>query len=211
MASAVSLTLNEAGYVVGQSSTAINRAVDRGVIKAKLQRRGNCRLRKIGPAELRFLAIAGEIEKDLTPGARRKVYEAIRRLPADAHRLEMGVMEFRLTEVDRRIAERLQRLSAVKALVTDRPDADPIIRDTDIPVYVIAALARGQTVAEIIEDYPGLTPEQIHEAVEYAKVYPKTGRPLPTRSFKRMLGDMAESGVWDVDDDDEPLTPHQIP
>jgi hypothetical protein len=59
----------------------------------------------------------------------------------------MGVMEFRLTEVDRRIAERLQRLSAVKALVTDRPEADPIIRGTDISVYVIAALARGQTVA----------------------------------------------------------------
>jgi hypothetical protein len=36
----VSLTLNEAGYVVGQSSTAINRAVNRGVIKARLQRRG---------------------------------------------------------------------------------------------------------------------------------------------------------------------------
>jgi Protein of unknown function (DUF433) len=210
MASAVSLTLNEAGYVVGQSSTAINRAVDRGVIKAKLQRQGNCRLRKIGSAELRFLAIAGEIEKDLTPGARRKVYEAMRRLPADAHRLEMGVMEFKLTEVDRRIADRLQRLSAVKALVTNHLNADPIIRDTDIPVYVIAALARGQTVTEIIEDYPSLTPEQIDAAVEYAKVYPKTGRPLPTRSFKRMLSDMAESGVWDIDTDDEPPTPPQI-
>ena len=42
----VSLTLNEAGYVVEQSNTAINRAVDRGVIKAKLQRRGKTRLRK---------------------------------------------------------------------------------------------------------------------------------------------------------------------
>ena len=118
---------------------------------------------------LGILAIAGEIEKDLTPKARRKVYEAMRRLPADAHRLEMGVMEFKLTEVDRRIAERLQRLSAVKALVNDRLDADPIIRGTDIPVYVIAALARGQTVAEIVEDYTGLTPEQIDAAVEYAK------------------------------------------
>ena len=99
----------------------------------------------------------------------------------------------------------------MKALVTDRPDADPIIRGTDIPVYVIAALARGQTVVEIIEDYPGLTLEQIDAAVEYAKVYPKTGRPLPTRSFKRMLDDMAESGVWDVEDDDEPLTPRRMP
>ena len=40
MVEAISLTLNEAGYVMGQSSTAINRAVDRGVIKAELRRRG---------------------------------------------------------------------------------------------------------------------------------------------------------------------------
>ena len=34
-----SLTPNEAGYVAEQSSTAINRAVHRSVIKAKLSRR----------------------------------------------------------------------------------------------------------------------------------------------------------------------------
>lgn len=211
MASAVSLTLNEAGYIVEQSSTAINRAVDRGVIKAKLQRRGKARLRKIGSAELRFLAIAGEVEKDLTPAARRKVYEAIRRLPADAHRLEFGVMEFKLADVDRRIAERLRRLAEVKALVDVRPGAEPVLRGTNVPVYEIAALARGQTAAEILEDYPGLTAEQVEAGVEYAKVYPKTGRPLPARSFKRMLSDMAASGAWDVESDDEPMTPRPIP
>ena len=63
MKEAVSLTLNEAGYVVGQSSTAINRAVDRGVIKARLQRRGKLQLRKVGPAELRFLAVESAIAK----------------------------------------------------------------------------------------------------------------------------------------------------
>lgn len=211
MASAVSLTLNEAGYVVEQSSTAINRAVDRGVIKAKLQRRGKARLRKIGSAELRFLAIAGEVEKDLTPAARRKVYEAIRRLPADAHRLEFGVMEFKLADVDRRIAKRLRRLAEVKALVDVRPGAEPVLRGTNVPVYEIAALARGQTAAEILEDYPALTREQVDAAVEYAKVYPKTGRPLPARSLKRMLSDMAASGAWDVESDDEPMTPRLIP
>src|SRR3978361_373109 len=92
---AVSLTLNEAGYVVEQSSTAINRAVDRGIIKAKLQRRGKSQLRKVGSPELRFLAIADEVKNDLTPPARRKVYEATRRLPADAHLLSVGIMEFK--------------------------------------------------------------------------------------------------------------------
>jgi hypothetical protein len=53
MAETVSLTLNEAGYVVGQSSIAI----DRGVIKAKLYRRGRHLLRRVGQAELRYIPI----------------------------------------------------------------------------------------------------------------------------------------------------------
>ena len=202
---AISLTLNEAGYVVGQSSTSINRAVDRGIIKAKLQRRGKGQLRKGGSPELRFLAIAGEMEKDLTPAARRKVYEAMRRLPADAHFLSVGIMEFKLAEIDQRIAERLRRLQNVKALVEERSGADPVIRGTDVSAYVIAALAHGETIAEIIHEYPDLTPDQIEAATEYAKVYPKPGRPLPRRSFKKMLADMAETGVWDVESDDEPM------
>lgn len=204
MANAVSLTLNEAGYVVEQSNTAINRAVDRGVIRATLQRRGKIRLRKVGPAELRFLAIVREVERKLTPAGRKEVYAAMRRLSTDAHRLEIGVMTFQLVDVDRRIAERLKRLEEVKTLIAERTGADPVIRGTDVPVYEMAALMRGQTVAEIVEDYPCVTPAQIDAAVEYAKVYPKTGRPLPARSLKRMLSDMAASGVWDVESDGEP-------
>ena len=210
MSEAVSLTLNEAGYVVGQSSAAINRAVDRGIIKAKLQRRGKLRLRKVGPAELRYLAIASIVEKDLTPAARRRVYEAVRRLPTDAHRLDLGVMEFKLTDIDQRIAERLRRLDQVKALVGEAMD-DPVLRGTNVPVHTVAALARGQTVSEIIEDYPGLTPAQVDAAVEYAKVYPRPGRPLPARSFKRMLSDLATVGAWDLENDPEPVLPQPIP
>jgi uncharacterized protein (DUF433 family) len=206
----VSLTLNEAGYVVGQSATAINRAVDRGVIRAKLHRRGKHRSRQIGPAELRYLAIAREVEKDLTPGARKKVYEAVRRLPEDARRLDLGVMEFKLAEVDRRIAEGLDRLAEVKSLV-DETGPEPLLRGTTVPVHVVAALARGQSVAEILADYPRLTPEQVAAAVEYAKIYPRPGRPLPARSFKRMLADLAASGVWELESDGAAPEPRPTP
>lgn len=206
----ISLTLNEASYVVGQSSTAINRAVDRGPIEATPQRRGKARLRTIGSPELRYLAIAGEVEKDLTPAARRKLYEAMRRLPPDAHLLSIGIMEFKLAEIDQRIANRLRQLQQVRALVEDRPGADPLIRGTEVSAYIIAALAQGETTQEIVEDYPGLTPAQIEAATEYAKVYPRPGRPLPTRSFKKMLTDMAEAGVWDVENDDEPMQPSSM-
>jgi hypothetical protein len=210
MKATVSLTLNEAGYVVGQSRAAINRAIDQGVIKARLFRRGKARFRRIGGAELRFLAFAAQAGKDFTPAARRKIYEAIRRARPETSRLELGVMELKLTDVDRRIDERLRRLEQVKALVDETPP-EPVLRGTGVPVHVVAALARGQTTAEIVEDYQILTAEQVEAAVEYAKVYPRTGRPLPIRSFKRMLSDLAAAGVWDLENDPDPVEPQLIP
>jgi len=206
----VSLTVNEASYVVGQSRASINRAVDQGVIKAKLVRRGKAQLRRVGGAELRFLAITAQIGRNFTPAARQRIYEAIRRTQPGVARLDLGVMELKLTEIDRRIEERLQRLGHVRAFV-DETGAEPILRGTDVPVHVVAALARGQSITEIIEDYPTLKTEQVEAAVDYAKVYPKTGRPLPTRSFKRMLSDLAALGVWDLENDPHAMVPKRIP
>lgn len=206
----VSLTVNEAGYVVGQPPTSINRAVDRGVIKAKLQRHGTSRLRKVGTPELRYLAVAAHVEKDLTPAARRKVYEAMCRLPDGSHILVLGLMEVKLADIDKRISERLARLKKVRALIDEREGAEPVLRGTRVPVHVVAALAESETKTEVAEDFPGLTPAQVDAAVEYAKVYPRTGRPLPARSLKRMLADAAAAGLWS-EGEAEPLTPQPIP
>jgi uncharacterized protein (DUF433 family) len=67
---------------------------------------------------------------------------------------------------------------------------EPVIRGTAVPVYQIAGLAKGQTMAEILEDYPSLTHDQVALDVEYAKVYPKKGPPYPARSFTRMIADL---------------------
>ena len=210
MGAGISLTLNEAGYVVGRSRAAINRAVDRGVIRTALQPRGKGRLRTIGAAELRYLAVAGEVEGDLTPAARRRIYEALRRLPVDAPVLELGVIALRLTEVDRRIAERLTRLATARSAIADGPTG-PVIRGTQVSPHAVAALARGQSTAEIASDHPGLTQAQIEAAIDYAAIYPRAGRPPPARSFKRMLGDLAEAGVWDVEAVDAPAAPQRMP
>lgn len=209
----ISLTLSEASYVVGQPSAVINKAVDRGVIRATLQRRGKSKLRKLGPAEIRFLKLIGDLDRDLTPQGRRKLYQALRRLPTTTHRLALGPLELNLNDVDRQIQDRLRRLEAIRAAVDPgATEGDPVIRGTSVPVYVIAGLARGQTVEEILEDYPSLTRKQVEAAIEYARAYPKTGRPYPARSFKRMIGDLAEAGVWDVESDpDEAMTPQLMP
>ena len=42
----------------------------------------------------------------------------------------------------------------------------------------------------MIGDYPGLAREQVEAAAEYARAYPKRGRPYPRRSLKRMLAEL---------------------
>jgi uncharacterized protein (DUF433 family) len=99
---------------------------------------------------------------------------------------------------------------APKALIEIR-DGEPVIRGTTVSPYLISALTQGETMAEIIADYPHLSVEQVEAAVSYAILYPKPGPPLPARSFKRMLADMAQSGVWDDPAGDASAGPVPMP
>ena len=197
------LTVGEASYVVERTAAAINRAVDRGLIEATREPRdtggkGGGVLRKLGPAELRYLLVEGDLEGDLTPAARRRVYEALRTLPEGEHRVQVGPrLALELADVDARIAARLDQLEAAKAHV-EEGGAEPVLSGTDrLPVYLVAALAAGQGADATLEDHPGLTRLQVEAAAEYAMAYPKTGRPYPGRSFKRMVGELADLGAFD--------------
>jgi hypothetical protein len=53
-------------------------------------------------------------------------------------------MELKLADVDPHIDERRKRLAQVKALV-DESAPEPVLRGTDVPVHVVAALARTQS------------------------------------------------------------------
>ncbi len=76
---------------------------------------------------------------------------------------------------------------------------------------MIAGLARAQPVEEIMEDYPSLNRRQIEEAIEYAKAYPKRGRPYPMQSLKRNLAELADAGAFDIDSDSDEVSPRLIP
>jgi uncharacterized protein (DUF433 family) len=212
MTAVQNLTLSEAGYVLERSPTAINKAVDTGIIRARQHRVGKVVQRLLGPAELRFLRIADELDKDLTPTGRRRLYDAIRKLSVDVHQVALGELVLDLANIDSDLRVRLRRLDAIRTRVEPAgSSAEPTIKGTRIPVYMVAALARSQTAAEILKDFPSLNKEQVEAAVEYAKAYPKRGRPYPARSLKRTLADLAEAGVFDEDDDQGEVAPRKIP
>ncbi|MBY3052484.1 DUF433 domain-containing protein [Rhizobium laguerreae] len=205
------LTLTEAGYVLNRSATALNKAVDTGVIRARQRKVGSAVQRLLGPAEMRFLLVADGLDKDLTPAGRRRLYDAIRRLSFDAHRVSLGEIELDLGKIDADLETRLQRLEALREWV-DVERGETLIKATRVPVHMVAALARGQTVAEIVEDFPSLSREQVEAAIEYAKAYPKRGRPYPSRSLKRSLAELAELGAFDeVDGAADVAGPRIIP
>ncbi|MER8887501.1 DUF433 domain-containing protein [Mesorhizobium sp. M0816] len=212
MSTADALTLTEAGYVLNRSPTSLNKAVDKGVIRARQRRVGRGVQRLLGRAEIRFLLVVDRLQKDLTPSGRRRLYEAIRQLSVDAHRITLGEIELDLGRVDQDLKKRLNRLQALHRSVESGGErSDPLIKGTSIPVHMVAALARAQSIDEIIEDFPSLGREQVEAAIEYAKAYPKRGRPYPARSLKRALADLAGLGAFDEDVESAEGTPRRIP
>lgn len=205
-------TLSEAGYVLGRSPATLNKAVDTGVIQARQRKVGNIVQRLLGSAELRFLRLADELDKDLTPAGRRRLYSALRKLPDDTHRLQLGRLELDLGQIDIDLQDRMTRLEEIRDRIDRRDNrGEAVIRGTTIAAYLIAALARDQSVDAVLTDFPSLTRDQVEAAIEYAKAYPKRGRPYPAKSLKTTLAALAEVGAFDEDDDLGDVEPRIIP
>jgi uncharacterized protein (DUF433 family) len=73
------------------------------------------------------------------------------------------------------------RIDKARALVVEDPEilsGTPVIRNTRIPVYDVAAsVAAGLPMDRILEDYPGLTGEMVELAALYATLNPPKDRP----------------------------------
>lgn len=195
------LTVQEAGFLLDRTSRTINRAIDRDKVAATKTAKGQ---RVLDYSAVRYLCLASGLDKTFTPLGRRQIYSAIRRLPLNVHRVELGALRLELEAIDKLLSAKVDRLKTVRGYVADKAGQEPLLKKTDIPVHLIAALTRGQSVEEILEDFPSLTAEQVHAAADYARAYPKAGRPYPERSLKRLLGEAASLGAFDPVPDDDP-------
>ncbi len=78
------------------------------------------------------------------------------------------------------------------------PAAPPALSADEIEARRVEALVVGELDDETVAGI---------ETAEYGD----DGQPLPGGGLKQMLSDMAASGVWDVESDDEPIEPRLIP
>jgi len=223
------VTVSEAGYLLDRPVKALNRKIDDGVITVRVHRVPkrpvktkramkvaydklavakvkDVATRLLGRAELRFLKVEADLRKDLTESGRKKVYEAIRSAPPNAKAVQVGPLEVKFVKVDKELTRRLEQLAELRNSVVER-NGVVCLKGTDVPVYPLAALQKSLTLRDIVDNYPTLSFEQIQTAFDYAKAYPKAGRPYPATTLKRRLAELAAGGAFDGEPDQSAFSP----
>lgn len=191
-------TLNEASYLTGRPASTINRTIDRGPVRAEIAFKDGRARRLLDLAVIRFLAVEADVHDDLSAAAKNRLYGMISRAQQPPTRIALGCVEIDLTAINERLARKISDLERLKGAV-DETGPEPVLKRTDIPVHAVAALVASGGTSAAREAFPSLNHDQIDVATAFAAIYPKIGRPLPGRSLKSHLQDLAEAGTWDRD------------
>lgn len=199
MATGSSYTAAEVAFMLREPVKTVKRALDDGPVTSTLVPREGGAMRAVDRTDLVYLLAMRGLRDELTPKARRAFYDALKRQGADeSGYVDVGRLRIAVGDVEREVSLRERELEALAEAVAFGRSGEPLIRGTDIEVHRIAALIDGgMTIEEVMVDYPSLDPEQIEGACAYAKAHPKTGRPYPATTFKRMT---AKSGIAALDE-----------
>ncbi|HTZ79057.1 MAG TPA: DUF433 domain-containing protein [Stellaceae bacterium] len=201
-------TVREASFIADISVSAINRAIDERRIPMGIIQRNRTRL--LTDWGVFILAVSKELKQQVPEEMQRVLVSGVVRLLRKKRRLafsrldkvsaERGPMKvvMQLKPIAERVEENRRRLERLMKTVVQDPEIQagaPTFRGTRILVHPIAqALERGVSEAELLEDYPSLTPKMLEAARVYAETKPRRGRPradfrgLAPLSERRIVG-----------------------
>jgi uncharacterized protein (DUF433 family) len=188
-ATSEALTPTEAAVVSSVAVRDVNRVVDEKILPEGLYKVSRDRSRRFSADACAFISFYFKSASQLTSEERmRTIATASQRLgkepTGDLERewiIRQDFLSIDLAPFLRSARQRLARLSVARALVIEDPDilgGTPVIKDTRIPVYDVAAsVSAGLPAERILAAYPGLTTEAIELAALYAEANPQRGRP----------------------------------
>lgn len=203
--SALGVTTQEAAWLTELSAKLINRTIDRGELTRVAARRPLGRDRRLVASDVVYLALRRELSELLSQQARAELYhqlelnseiyfqllqsngkgpdlEALTPDQVSSLRVSLagGTIRIELRDTIRRLARRWWALRDASQHVVSDPEirgGEPVIRNTRVPVYLIADLRQqGASVKEILHDYPSLDTSMVRSAIAYADTHPKRGR-----------------------------------
>jgi uncharacterized protein (DUF433 family) len=169
------LTTNEVVALFGLEARRVQKEVEHGVLEP----------RRFALAAVLYLRALSEMGVEVsTVDDRKRLYALIRRAVDSSGTLRIQlsrIVELQLDALCDEVKEQVRRFEDWKqTLVLDDQilAGEPVFPRTRLAVRNIGGMrARGATTAELREDYPYLTDDDIEFARMYARAYPPRGRP----------------------------------
>ena len=172
----------EVAELANVSVRAVDKAVEERVLSVKSGRRRDFPLFAIP-----YTAIVARLPVTLSLASKKEIAKILgkrsaARMTTEPLQIGPAVTVDLAALVGKDMAERAQRYSHSREdLIEINPDimgGTPVIRGTRMTVYsVLGRLSGGDTVEDLLEDFPYLSPEAIETAALYARTHPLLGRP----------------------------------
>jgi uncharacterized protein (DUF433 family) len=190
MAMQPDLTIRETAALAGASMAMVENALEKGVLRAIVRspdRRGGAG-RYLPMQAVAYFAVIRRAElSDLPVRHKKCIWQVLahRKLGELAGLIDLEYMPGLKIDVRRLAGESLDHAVRYKRAKEEHIVVDPeilggtpVIRGTRLTVYAVhARLAAGESVDDVVEDYPQLTREAIEAADVYARTHPLRGRP----------------------------------
>lgn len=183
------LTPTEAAVVSSVEVRDVNRVIDESILPKDFYRVNPDRTRRLFADACTFISFYFHAAKSLTAEERlRAIAAASPRLREESvSKLEkewtirQEFLTIDLAPFLKSVHQKLAELGEARAQVIEDPkilSGTPVIRNTRLPVYDVAAsVAAGLPMKRILEAYPGITVEMANLAALYATANPPRGRP----------------------------------
>lgn len=179
-------TPREVAELSGAPKRAVERAIEERVLTPRMVQRGR-RERRVLPAHaIAYAAIMRSVKYRMDAPMKRRLAAGLSRLDVAAMRTWRFELEPSVEmDVGRLLGDTMARAAAYGAardamIVEDAAilGGAPVIRGTRISVHaLLGRLTHGDTVADILSDYPDLTAEAVDAAAIFARSHPLVGRP----------------------------------
>jgi uncharacterized protein (DUF433 family) len=176
----------EVAELANVSVRAVDKAVEEKVLAAMAGDLGS-RRRSLPLHAIAYTAIVARLPLTLSLTAKRQIAKTLGKrstaqMTSDPLQLAPAVTLDVAALVGKDLAERAERYSRAREDLIEANSeimgGTPVVKGTRITVYsVLGRLTGGDTIEDILDDYPSLSREAIETAELYARTHPLVGRP----------------------------------
>jgi len=183
------LTPNEVAALAGAPRTMVEKALEQKVLASSPEAGGQKRLLPLHAVAL--VATVKSLGRRLTVNDKRLVARALARLsPTDLKTAEVEVVPSVVVHVgslSRAAVERAERYAAARdafiEIVEGVKGGRPVIKGTRLSISAVhGRLSSGDSVDDLVSDYPDIPREAFEAAFLYGETHPHVGRPAGDRT-----------------------------